>query len=130
MYRLLTTLLSLVIFTAFSTSYAADAGLTLNRPLPSLPDNQEMRVLTIDVAPGQTSSPHRHNAHVFVYILSGSMNMQVEGGPLVQLFPGDMFYESPENIHAVSDNASLTEPAKFLVHIIKTIDAPVSVPVN
>ena len=130
MVRLLTALLSIILFTAFSTGQAADAGPTLNMPLSPLPDNQEMLVLTIDVAPGQTSSPHRHNAHVFVYILSGSMNMQVEGGPLVQLFPGDMFYESPENIHAVSDNASQTEPAKFLVHIIKTIDAPVNVPVN
>ena len=130
MRRLLTALFALLFVIVFNASYAADAGPTLNMPLPPLPDNQEMLVLTIDVAPGQTSNPHRHNAHVFVYILSGSMNMQVEGGPLVQLFPGDMFYESPENIHAVSDNASQTEPAKFIVHIIKTIDAPVSVPAN
>jgi quercetin dioxygenase-like cupin family protein len=89
-----------------------------------------MRVVEIILAPGQESSPHRHNAHVFVYVLEGQVNMQVAGGELVTLSPGEMFYENLNDIHAVSQNASTTEPVKFLVHMIKTIGAPVTTPVT
>ena len=106
---------------------AAEAQL-LNVPLPALPDDQEVLVLEVDLAPGQESAPHRHNAHVYVYVLEGQVNMQVKGGEIVTLSPGEMFYETPDDIHVVSQNASSTEPARFLVHIIKTIGAPVSTP--
>ena len=105
-------------------------GQLLNMPLPALPENQEIVVSEITLAPGQPSSPpHRHNAHVFVYVLEGRVNMQVAGGELMTLSPGDMFYESPDDIHAVSQNASDTESAKFLVHLIKTVGVPVTTPV-
>jgi quercetin dioxygenase-like cupin family protein len=100
----------------------------LNMPLPELPADQEMLVLEVNLAPGQESSPHRHNAHVFVYVLEGRVNMQVAGGELVTLSPGEMFYENPDDIHQVSQNASDTETAKFLVHIVKTVGAPVTTP--
>ncbi len=107
----------------------ADAQL-ITMPLPGLLENQEMRVVEINLAPGQPSSPpHRHNAHVFVYVLEGRVNMQVAGGELVTLSAGEMFYENPDDIHAVSENASDTEPAKFLVHMIKTVGVPVTTPV-
>ena len=103
----------------------------LNMPLPALPENQEVLVSEIRLAPGQPSSPpHRHNADVFVYVLEGRVNMQVTGGELVTLSAGEMFYENPDDIHAVSQNASDTEPARFLVHIIKTVGAPVTTPVR
>ncbi len=102
----------------------------LNMPLPALPENQEILILEIDLAPGQSSSPHRHNAHVFVYVLEGVVNMQVAGGELMTLSPGEMFYEDPESIHSVSQNASDTESARILVHIIKTVGVPVSTPVS
>ena len=108
---------------------AAEAQL-LNVPLPSLPENQEMFVSEINLAPGQPSSPpHRHNAHVFVYVLEGRVNMQVAGGELVTLSPGETFYENPDDIHTVSQNASDTESARFLVHIIKTVGVPLTSPV-
>ena len=108
---------------------AADAQL-ITMSIPGLPENQEMRVVEINLAPGQPSSaPHRHNAHVFVYVLEGRVNMQVAGGELVTLSPGEMFYENPDDIHAVSQNASDTESAKFLVHMIRTAGTPVSTPV-
>ena len=107
------------------------AGQILNVPLPGLPENQEIVVAEINLAPGQPSSPpHRHNAHVFVYVLEGRVNMQVAGGELVTLSPGEMFYENPDDIHTVSQNASATESAKFLVHIIKTVGVPVTTPVD
>lgn len=102
----------------------------LNMPLPPLPANQEVLVVEVDFAPSQESSPHRHNAHVFVYVLEGLVNMQVEGGELVTLSPGEMFYENPDDVHVVSQNASDSEPAKILVHIIKTVGVPVSTPVS
>ena len=121
----------LLILSAFSPLVNAASAQILNMPLPALAENQEVVVSEINLAPGQPSSPpHRHNAHVFVYVLEGRVNMQVAGGELVTLSPGDMFYENPDDIHAVSQNASDTEPAKFLVHMIKTVGAPVTTPVR
>jgi len=113
-----------------SSLLTAAEGPLLNLPLPSLPADQEMLVLEVNLAPGQASSPHRHNAHVFVYVLEGEITMQVAGGEPVILTPGEMFYGNPENVHTVSRNNSTTAPAKFLVHIIKTIGTPVSTPVT
>lgn len=103
-------------------------GQVLQMSLPPLPDDQEMLVLEVDLAPGQSSQPHRHQGHVFVYVLEGTVNMQVEGGELMTLRPGEMFYENPDDIHTVSANASDSEPARILVHLIKTVGAPVTTP--
>ena len=104
---------------------SAEAQL-FNTALSPLPENPEMLVVEVALEPGQTSTPHRHNAHVFVYVLEGRVTMQVAGGEPVTLSPGEMFYETPDDIHTVSRNASDTEPARFLVHIVKTIGAPVT----
>jgi len=87
-------------------------------------------MLTVEYAPGMSSTAHRHNAHTFVYVLEGSMVMQVKGGKAVTLGPGGTFYESPDDIHAVSKNASATKPAKLLVVFVKEKGAPASVPVK
>ncbi len=91
---------------------------------------KEGTMLTVEYAPGAVSAKHRHNANTFVYVLEGSIVMQVEGGKEVTLGPGQTFYESPADIHAVSKNASATQPAKFLVFFVKDKDAPASVPVK
>jgi quercetin dioxygenase-like cupin family protein len=87
-------------------------------------------MLTVEYAPGASSSKHRHNAHTFVYVLEGSVVMQVEGGEAVTLGPGQTFYESPDDIHSVSKNASDSHPAKFLVFFVKDKGAPPVVPVQ
>lgn len=107
----------------------ADAQV-MDKVLPPLPPNQEMLVLEVTLAPGQVGTAHRHNAHTFVYVLEGRVQMAVAGGEVLTLGPGEMFYESPDDVHAVSSNASQTEPAKILVHMLKTVGAPVSVPVS
>ena len=123
-------LCALLILSGIGPLVDAAEGQLLNMPLPPLPENQEISVLEVNLAPGQPSSaPHRHNAHVFVYVLEGRVNMRVAGGEMVTLSPGEMFYENPNDIHAVSQNASDTESAKFLVHIIKTVGVPVTTPV-
>jgi quercetin dioxygenase-like cupin family protein len=91
---------------------------------------KEGLMLTVAYAPGEASTKHRHNAHVFVYVLEGSVVMQVEGGKEVTLKPGQTFYESPNDVHSVSRNASKTHPAKFLVFVLKDKGTPPVVPVN
>lgn len=122
---------SLVLAVALSCSVnAAESPLNTTLQLPPNLANQEMRIIEIQLAPGQASTPHRHNAHVYVFVLEGEVEMQVRGGPLQSLKAGEMFYESPDDIHQVSRNASATAPARFLVHMLKTVDAPVTVPVE
>jgi len=96
--------------------------------LNDLPDREGM-MLTVEYPPGASSPKHRHNAHTFVYVLEGSVIMQVEGGESVTLEPGGTFYETPDDIHVLSMNASETEPAKILVFFVKRQGAPVSTPV-
>ncbi len=74
---------------------------------------------TVQYAPGGSSPRHSHNAQVFVYVLEGHVIMQVEGGPLQTLGPGETFYETPTDVHTVSANASATEPAKLLVVMLR-----------
>jgi quercetin dioxygenase-like cupin family protein len=91
---------------------------------------KEGLVITVDYPPGGESSVHRHNAHAFVYVLEGSIVMGVRGSKPVTLTPGQTFYEGPDDIHTVSRNASLTEPAKFMVVLLKNSGEPVSTPVR
>ncbi|HEY7334362.1 MAG TPA: cupin domain-containing protein [Bryobacteraceae bacterium] len=91
---------------------------------------KEGTMITVEYAPGESSAAHRHNAYTFVYVLEGSVVMQVKGGKEVTLGPGQTFYESPEDIHTVSRNASKTKPAKFLVFMVKDKGAPATVPVK
>lgn len=109
---------------------AQDEPLSELHSLPSILNNQEMRIIEVSYEPGQVSQPHRHNAHVFVYVLEGEIEMQVRGGPIVHLKAGDTFYESPSDIHQLGRNASATQPAKFLVHMLKVAGAPATVPVD
>lgn len=88
------------------------------RDLIGMP-GKEVTLETVEYAPGGRSPPHRHHAQVFVYVLEGTLRMQVQGSPVVTLGPGGTFYEAPDDVHTVSENASQTKPAKFLVVMIK-----------
>ena len=87
-------------------------------------------MLIVEYAPGAEDPVHRHNAHAFVYVLEGSVVMQVKGAEAVTLHPGQTFYEGPTDIHLVGRNASKTESAKFLVVFIKNKGAPILTPVE
>ena len=89
---------------------------------------KEVLMITVEHAPGGSSAIHRHNAHAFVYVLEGSVVMQLKGGQEVTLTPGQSFYEGPDDVHLVDRNASTTAPAKFLVLLIKNKGAPAVVP--
>ncbi|MBM3340903.1 MAG: cupin domain-containing protein [Betaproteobacteria bacterium] len=92
------------------TPAGSRANVLISKALIGL-DGKEAEVLTVEYAPGASSPRHRHNGNVFVYVLEGTVEMQVDGGPLVKLGPGQTFYENPTDIHAVSRNASKTQPA-------------------
>jgi quercetin dioxygenase-like cupin family protein len=90
----------------------------LTRDLIGVP-GKEVTMETVEYAPAAKSPPHRHHAQVFVYVLEGSVRMQVQGSATVTLGPGGTFYESPDDLHTVSENASQTKSAKFLVVMLK-----------
>jgi len=91
--------------------------------------NQEIVVLEVRYPPGVKSTSHRHNAHTIVYVLEGTVIMQVAGGEKKTLTAGQVFYETPDDIHSVSMNASETEPARILAFFLKEKGAPVTEPV-
>lgn len=101
----------------------------LSRDLTGLA-GKEGTMITVEYAPGATDPIHRHDAHVFVYVLEGAVVMQVEGGAPVTLQPGQTFYEAPNDVHLVGRNASQTAMAKFLVFFVKDKDKPILTPVR
>jgi len=114
-----------------STVMAQEAKVTslMSKDLPENP-GKEMLMITVEHAPGGSSPIHRHNAHAMVYVLEGSVVMQVKGGKQVTLTAGQTFYEGPDDVHVVDRNASSTKPAKFLVVLIKDKGAPALIPVE
>ena len=97
--------------------------------LPNVP-GKEAVMITVDYPPGSSDPVHRHNGNAFVYVLEGTVVMQVRGGKEVTLTPGQTFYEGPDDVHIVGRNASDTKPAQFLVVLVKNKGAPVLVPAN
>ena len=99
----------------------------LSKELKDFPGKEGL-MITVEYAPGGKDPIHRHNAHAFVYVLEGSIVMQVKGGKEVTLGPGESFYEGPDDVHIVGRNASKTKTAKFVVFLVKAKGAPVLVP--
>jgi quercetin dioxygenase-like cupin family protein len=95
----------------------------MSKPLPDMP-GKEGEMILVEYGPGASDPVHRHHAHAFVYVLEGSVVMQVQGGEEVTLTPGQTFYEGPDDIHVVGRNASSTRSAKFLVFLVKDEGAP------
>jgi quercetin dioxygenase-like cupin family protein len=90
----------------------------LSKDLANLPGKEGL-MITVEYPPGSSDPIHRHNASAFVYVLEGSIVMQVRGGQEVTLTPGQTFYEGPDDVHIVGRNASQTKPAKFVVFLVK-----------
>src|SRR5437762_929809 len=101
----------------------------LSKDLRNLPGKEGL-MITVEYPPGSRDPIHRHNAHGFIYVLEGSIVMQVRGGKETTLTPGQIFYEGPDDVHVVGRNASQTKPAKFVVVFVKNKGAPALVPAN
>jgi quercetin dioxygenase-like cupin family protein len=127
---MMTTVVALALLCLMTgTAMAQEPKVTslMSKDLPEAP-GREVLMITVEHAPGGSSAIHRHNAHAFVYVLEGSVVMQLKGGQPVTLTPGQSFYEGPDDVHLVDRNASSTRPAKFLVVLIKNKGAPALVP--
>jgi quercetin dioxygenase-like cupin family protein len=127
-----TKILMLVLVCLVAVSlFAQEAKVTplMSKSLPDL-QGKEGLMLLVEYPPGSSDPIHRHDADAFVYVLEGSIVMQVRGGKEVTLTPGQTFYEGPDDIHIVGRNASKTEPAKFVVFLVKKEGAPVLTPVK
>lgn len=111
---------------AASSAQAAEAVVTplMTKALPDYP-GKEMLMITVEYPPGSVDPIHRHDAHGLIYVLEGSIVMQVKGGKEVTLTKGQTFYEGPTDVHVVGRNASNTAPAKFLVVFLKKAGAPI-----
>ena len=121
-------LIALVLLSLMSgTAMAQEVASLMSKDLPDNP-GKEVLVISVEHPPGGSNAVHRHNAHAFVYVLEGSVVMQLKGGQQVTLTPGQTFYEGPDDVHVVDRNASGTQPAKFLVLLIKDKGAPALVP--
>ena len=126
-----TTISVLLLFLITSTVTGAqgpDVVTVMSKDLTDIP-GKEVLMITVEYPPGGSDPVHRHNAHGFIYVLEGSVVMQVKGGKEVTLTPGQSFYEGPEDVHVVGRNASTDRPAKFLVVLVKDKGAPILVPV-
>ena len=113
------------------TLVAQEAKVTelMSKNLANCPGKEGL-MITVDYPPGSTDPIHRHNAYAFIYVLEGSIVMQVRGGKEVTLTPGQTFYEGPEDVHVVGRNASKTKPARFVVFFVKDKGAPILVPAD
>ena len=107
----------------------ANIASLMSKGLAGNPD-KEVLMITVEYPPGSSDPVHRHDAQAFVYVLEGSIVMQVKGGEPVTLTPGQTFYEGPDDVHVVGRNASATKPAKFVVLLIKNKGAPVLTPIK
>ena len=114
-----------------STLVAQEAKVTelISKDLAN-PSGKEGVMMIVDYPPGSVDPVHRHNAHAYIYVLEGSIVMQVKGGKEVTLTPGQTFYEGPTDVHVVGRNASKTAPAKFVLFMVKDKGAPVLIPAN
>ena len=110
-----------------STAQQAVVTPLMTKELADIP-GKEAQMITVEYPPGSSDPVHRHNAQAFVYVLEGSVVMQVKGGEPVTLQPGQTFYEGPDDVHVVGRNASSTKPAKFLVFLLKDKGSPPVVP--
>jgi quercetin dioxygenase-like cupin family protein len=106
---------------------AAKVTELMSKDLKEYPGKEGV-MITVDYPPGSVDAVHRHNAHAFVYVLEGSILMQLKGQKEVTVKAGETFYEGPDDVHVVGRNASKTKPAKFVVFLVKDKGAPILVP--
>jgi quercetin dioxygenase-like cupin family protein len=122
-------LVLLCLMTGAAMAQQPEIATLMSKDIKDMP-GKEAVMLTVEYAPGGSDPIHRHNAQAFVYVLEGTVVMEVKGGKQVTLKPGQTFYEGPDDIHTVGRNASSTEPAKFVVFFIKDKGAPILTPVQ
>jgi quercetin dioxygenase-like cupin family protein len=129
MKRTAVSLLLLFLLAGPVMAQEADVTKLMSRDLADNP-GKEVVMIRVEYPPGWADPVHRHNAQGFIYVLEGTVVMQVKGGKEVTLSPGQTFYEGPDDVHVIGRNASKTKPAKLMVVLVKRKGAPILVPVK
>jgi quercetin dioxygenase-like cupin family protein len=129
MKRTTISLLLLCLMTSTVAAQQPEVVVLMSKDLTDIP-GKEVSMITVEYPPGGSDPVHRHYAQAFVYVLEGSVVMQVKGGKEVTLTPGQTFYEGRDDVHVVGRNASTTRPAKMLVILVKDKGAPILMPVK
>src|SRR5262249_2419614 len=112
-----------------ATTDALEAKVTelFSKDLPECPGKEGL-MITVEYPPGSVDPIHRHPGHGFIYVLEGSIIMQVRGGQEVTHTPGQTVYEGPKYVNVVVRNASQSKPAKFVLFWVNDKGAPVFIP--
>jgi quercetin dioxygenase-like cupin family protein len=129
MKRTTISILLLCLMTSTVAAQEPNVVALMSKDLTGNPE-KEVSMILVEYPPGGSSPVHRHNAQAFVYVLEGSLAMQVKGGKEVTLTPGQTFYEGPDDVHVLDRNTSTTMPAKMLVIIVKDKGEPILIPVK
>jgi quercetin dioxygenase-like cupin family protein len=129
MKRMTTLVLLLYLMTNTMAAQQPHVETLMSKDLSGTSD-REVTMITVDFPPGGADPVHRHNAQGFIFVLEGSVVMQVKGGKEVTLKTGQTFYEGPDDVHVVGRNASTTMPAKILAILVKEKGAPLLMPVK
>jgi quercetin dioxygenase-like cupin family protein len=125
--KILLMILILAVGSEAAMSEEAKVMPLMSKDLAAMP-GKEILMIRVEYPPGHVDAIHRHNAQAFVYVLQGSVVMQVRGGKQVTLEAGQTFYEAPDDVHIIGRNASKTEWAKLVVFLVKDKGAPVVIP--
>jgi quercetin dioxygenase-like cupin family protein len=104
------------------------ARVVLTEGLPKM-DGEHLKATLVEMnyGPGESSEPHSHPCPVIGYVVAGALRTQVRGEKEAVYRAGESFYEPANGVHAVSANASATEPAKLIAYFVCDHDAPLSV---
>lgn len=120
---------SLAAESAHDRSVGETVTVAANEPIPNLPGKRLVTHI-VDYAPGGVSGSHRHapSAFIYAYVLSGEIRSQVDNEPARVYRAGETWFEKPGSHHRVSENASVTKPARLLaVIIVDVADDPIVV---
>lgn len=120
---------TIILLAGLTAAHATEVKPIFSHDLEGIPGKEGL-MLTVEYGPGDSDPIHRHDANVFVYVLEGSIVMQVKGKEPVTLQSGQTYYEAPDDVHLVGRNASKTKPARFLVFFVKNKGTPPVIPVK
>lgn len=116
-----------VLVASVLATQGASAQSLMSRPLPDL-DGRLLTLGRLVYAPGQSSEPHRHPAHILAYVVSGQIESSLDDQPPVLYGPGEFWYESPMQLHRTFRNPSATETVTVIVFGLRDPDQPGLIP--
>ncbi|MET3793499.1 MULTISPECIES: cupin domain-containing protein [Hyphomicrobiales] len=97
------------------------------RGMPIHPE-QEIRVLSSTLLPGDVTPYHSHRYPVTVYMLDGTFTLELDGSEPVAIKAGEVFVE-PSGVNMTGFNKG-DVPARMVIFYVCAPDAPFADPVS